>query len=37
MAHGDSAFSGEVANEEGTMEKVTLLQLVESGHTARLP
>lgn len=37
MVHGDSAFSREVANEEGTMERVTLLQLVEPGHTARLP
>lgn len=34
MAHEDSAFSREVANEEGTMERVTLLQLVESGYTA---
>lgn len=37
MDHGASAFSKEVADEEGTMERVTLLQLVESGHTARLP
>lgn len=34
MAH---AFSREVANKEGTMERITVLQLVESGYTARLP